>query len=945
MNPLEALNAAIIEADAVGDADTVNRLYAMRTDSAAIGRLLLALDSYPDDATQKFADAAGAYSCVMLPLVGDEADAVLALGQRVAMRDLHEKGLEYDPHITALHGLHEGTLPAVETVAKEFGAIPVWLGRVSVFPANPQKPYDVLKIGVHSPDLMRLNSKLRQLPNSNEYPSFAPHVTIGYLKPGRGEAYARRFGNVGKTFTVPCLLYSDELKRQSTIPLGATLSFAEWTQGKSPVTGEQGWLSSGGQFRKEKPEGGAADEAGGDEHRLRVSKLVGAVTKSLANEPELKDNPGLLQKATDLAATGAAKVLFAVQAIQDHWTGKALGGIVDAYFDNPTDMGKLGYNPGNSAQTASPKVMDPVSGTLQDVVGFGLSGHLVAKIAAEVLSRGFLFLRNKVRAAQMADGQETPRELAEVLAKLFNEVNAALGLDGKNDPEEIAKKIAPLMQGQAEGFGDWKPGQSPKTGEHGWLSAGGAFRKNRPEGVKTDEERGQGSLFDNSPDNKEGEESAVHVNATEPFAAVNELAAKTADPVAKDFLESAVYNANEGDVKDLAAQLSASWRVAKEMKNEKAAELVASVLPLTGAKFDGPERGKPVTYSGKLYESQAGMFPGDAATVVRQPIVHEDGHVLLKGQVAPAGTKMADDEPTNQDLKPVTGAGGKPASGEVALAGKDGAALAHVIREAKAFGVSRVNAIMQQAADRYPGKGPFLSDEETRHVGDALAAVNASAELLGRARVRDLQERAGATQAGDDQPFKKFADSPLSAIATPKAALDYFTSLYPSIGVDPERFPGEQRRRAFTLAADLNENVTAAIQKRLAESLATHEGTADASDAIRRALELAGVTGANPQYSEMVFRTNAMDAYQTGAYEEGTHPDVADIFPCWQYLGISDGRAGEDHKPHFGKYYPRAAKFADVRGNRPFNCRCSLRWVDQFEWDELQGKGVKTEDV
>ncbi|MFO0937846.1 MAG: NUDIX domain-containing protein [Gemmataceae bacterium] len=95
---------------------------------------------------------------------------------------------------------------------------------------------------------------------------------------------------------------------------------------------------------------------------------------------------------------------------------------------------------------------------------------------------------------------------------------------------------------------------------------------------------------------------------------------------------------------------------------------------------------------------------------------------------------------------------------------------------------------------------------------------------------------------------------------------------------------------------------------------------------------------------DMVFRTNAIDAYNTGADDERQDPDVAEAFPVWQYLGIEDGRQGKDHEPHFGKYYPASVTFNQVRGDRPFNCRCSQRVVSKREWGRLQAAGARVEE-
>lgn len=288
---------------------------------------------------------------------------------------------------------------------------------------------------------------------------------------------------------------------------------------------------------------------------------------------------------------------------------------------------------------------------------------------------------------------------------------------------------------------------------------------------------------------------------------------------------------------------------------------------------------------------------------------------------------------------------GPPASPEVALAGKDGAALARLVRTAKARGVKLLTDVVSSALASYRGSGPLLSDDDVSRLAEGYAAVNTYASLLGRTRVREMADRAsslGNLSTFADEPLSTFAE-PADALATPEAAVDYFLSLTPSLGIDPEREAGEQRRRAFTLAASTNDVLTRRVKEVVAKSLRENASAADSAAAIRRALDAAGVSARNPQYAEMVYRTNAMDAFQTGVYEEGRHPDVRDLFPAWQYLGIRDGRQGPDHEPKFDRYYPASAAFADVRGDRPYNCRCSLRWVDRFEWDDLRDKGARLE--
>ena len=112
---------------------------------------------------------------------------------------------------------------------------------------------------------------------------------------------------------------------------------------------------------------------------------------------------------------------------------------------------------------------------------------------------------------------------------------------------------------------------------------------------------------------------------------------------------------------------------------------------------------------------------------------------------------------------------------------------------------------------------------------------------------------------------------------------------------------------------------------------------------IQDELDAAGITPRNPQYAEMVYRTNMNDSYMQGFSAEMADPGVQRTFPVWQYLGIRDGRQGEDHEPHFDRYYHASQPFAEVRGPRVFNCRCSAAPVTKFEWADLQARGARAE--
>lgn len=248
----------------------------------------------------------------------------------------------------------------------------------------------------------------------------------------------------------------------------------------------------------------------------------------------------------------------------------------------------------------------------------------------------------------------------------------------------------------------------------------------------------------------------------------------------------------------------------------------------------------------------------------------------------------------------------------------------------------------------------LFDDAELNDLRDSLASTLSAGDLLGRARVRRLAELASDRQDfAEGGPFDAFADPVPSLL--PRAAIDYFTRLVPSLSVDPMRFGPLMERHAFTMAHAADQVILGRVQSAITAMLAGQPdaipGTVDTTketperggEAVERILREAGVSPANPQYGEMVYRTNVMDAYNSGVHAELATPDMQEMFPAWEYLGIQDGREGDDHRPKFGKYYPTSASFAEVRGDRPFNCRCSSRPVTKFEWKRLQDRGAKLE--
>jgi 2'-5' RNA ligase len=171
------------------------------------------------------------YQSTQANLSGPIAKAVLAAGERIPDADLAEKGREGQPHVTALYGLHgEVDANAVRKALEGEGPISLTLGRGRIFETDDG---DVLYAEVESEDLKRINRKLAEaLPHTNTHGTYKPHVTIAYLKKGKGEKYVNKPlpAISGKVITLDSIAFSDQSEQQVEIPLtGPASRVATWT--------------------------------------------------------------------------------------------------------------------------------------------------------------------------------------------------------------------------------------------------------------------------------------------------------------------------------------------------------------------------------------------------------------------------------------------------------------------------------------------------------------------------------------------------------------------------------------------------------------------------------------------------------------------------------------------------------------------------------------------
>lgn len=158
------------------------------------------------------------FSTTQFNITGDLAKRMIAYGDSIPMDDLAGGGLEKEPHITILYGIHAETSLEVEGVLEAVSPVTVRFGKLDYFSADG---FDVLYIAVRSKEIRSLNRLLRQsVEHTQTHPGYTPHATVAYVKAGLGKKYAGAafLSNYSATFDI--VTFSSRNGARSEIRIG-----------------------------------------------------------------------------------------------------------------------------------------------------------------------------------------------------------------------------------------------------------------------------------------------------------------------------------------------------------------------------------------------------------------------------------------------------------------------------------------------------------------------------------------------------------------------------------------------------------------------------------------------------------------------------------------------------------------------------------------------------
>lgn len=132
----------------------------------------------------------------------------------------NEFGIETEPHVTILYGFHSkvNANDVFNTYKENFELKPIEISveGISIF---ENEEFDVVKMDVSSKVLTKMNKVMRELPNTSTHPKYHAHITIAYVKKGRGKDYVKKFEK-NQILVGNELVFSTKNEKKNKLKLG-----------------------------------------------------------------------------------------------------------------------------------------------------------------------------------------------------------------------------------------------------------------------------------------------------------------------------------------------------------------------------------------------------------------------------------------------------------------------------------------------------------------------------------------------------------------------------------------------------------------------------------------------------------------------------------------------------------------------------------------------------
>lgn len=157
------------------------------------------------------------FSSTEIRLPQEMAASLISFGALIPDHDLASDGRELNPHVTVKFGIHSVDPSEAQALVAEIPPIKFTLGKTALFKSDE---YEVLYVAVDSEDLQSLNQLIaRNLDVTDTHPTYVPHATIAYLKPGTGARYVNNPRFEGMAGVVNSIVFSPSEGDDTILPL------------------------------------------------------------------------------------------------------------------------------------------------------------------------------------------------------------------------------------------------------------------------------------------------------------------------------------------------------------------------------------------------------------------------------------------------------------------------------------------------------------------------------------------------------------------------------------------------------------------------------------------------------------------------------------------------------------------------------------------------------